>query len=142
MRWKHSCLGDKRERPQQSKKCFRGTKRFVRSKYQLLCLKEETHFHQISQNMALELVVQVLGAINILSNGYCCYYSYKTFNIKLCLNFIMFFDAALTSLASFFVLLSSVLHENDPLICSFATFSFWLVPELFCPFNFMLAYIR
>ena len=90
----------------------------------------------------MDQTIQVLGVINVLSNGYCCFYVYKTFNIKICLNFIMWFDAAFSSIYSILILvLSWITIFPDPIICSFATFSLF-IPTLFYYYNFFSAYIR
>ena len=86
--------------------------------------------------------IQALGVINVLINGYCFYYAYQTFNVKQCLNLIMCFDAALTSLASLLILISFWILTSDPFICSFVTFSILILGQLFCPYNFMCGYIR
>ena len=90
----------------------------------------------------MDQTIQVLGVINVLSNGYCCFYVYKTFNIKICLNFIMWFDAAFSSIYSILILvLSWITIFPDPIICSFATFSLF-IPTLFYYYNFFSAYVR
>ena len=86
--------------------------------------------------------IQVVGALSVISNAYCCYYVYKTFNIKICLNLIVCFDAAFTSVSSFLILLSSWILASDPFICSFTTFAITIAAWLFYPCNFLCAYIR
>ena len=93
----------------------------------------------------MEWYLVILAAVAVIVNLICFRYAYKTFNIKLCANYIMCVDAGITTIACCMVFVANVARINDSqtaCVCSMFNFGMLIVPALFGLYNFIFVYTR
>ena len=90
----------------------------------------------------LEVSIKALSLLSIGTNSYCLYYSINTFDCRQSLNFIMSFDAGLAVFSSLLILITSIVSEVSAWKCEIEFFGMQIIPQLFCVYLFISAYIR
>ena len=90
----------------------------------------------------MEWYNEILGFLALVVNSMCFRYAYKTFDIKLCTNYILCADSALTFISSGLTLSTSLANSTDTIVCSIHTLGFLIIPYTFPTYNFIMVYTR
>ena len=85
---------------------------------------------------------EVLVLLAVVVNSLCFRYAYIKFDTRLCTNYILCLDSALTIVSNGIILLTSLTKSTNVLMCSIHTLGLFIMTYTFPTYNFTMVYTR